>query len=186
MFAHILSRYWWMTLLRGVLWVTFGILVFAQPGISLLALTTLFAAFVLFDGIVNVANALGGRKEQENWWLLLLIGLAGILVGAFATLNPVLSALALLFYVAMWAVTTGVLEIVAAVRLRREIRGELWLFIAGVISLAFGLLLMARPAAGIFAVLWLLGAFGIAFGVALIVLSLNARVFVRRLSSAPA
>ena len=186
MFANVLSRYWWMTLIRGVLWVAFGILVFARPGISLLALTALFAAFVLVDGIVNVVNAVGGRKEQEHWWLLLLVGLAGIVVGALAALNPALSALALLFYVAVWAVTTGVLEIVAAVRLRLEIRGELWLILAGVISVAFGVLLLARPAAGILTVLWLVGAFGIAFGAALIVLSLKARGFVRQLSSASA
>jgi uncharacterized membrane protein HdeD (DUF308 family) len=186
MFANVLSRYWWLTLIRGLLWVAFGILVFAQPGISLLALTALFAAFVLVDGIVNVVNAISGRKEQEHWWLLLLVGLAGIVVGMLAALNPALSALALLFYVAVWAVTTGVLEIVAAVRLRREIRGELWLILAGLISVAFGVFLLARPEAGILAVLWIVGAYGIVFGATLIVLSLKARGFVRQLSSVSA
>lgn len=183
MFAHVLSRYGWMTLIRGILWVAFGIFVFAQPRISLLALAALFAAFVLVDGIVNVVNAIGGRKEQDHWWTLLLVGLAGIAVGAFAALIPALSALALLFYVAVWAVTTGVLEIRAAIRLRREIQGELWLILSGAISVAFGMFLLARPEAGILTVLWLVGGFGVAFGAALIVLALKARGFEQRLAS---
>jgi len=186
MFADILSRYWWVTLLRGLLWVAFGILVFTQPGITLFALAALFGAFVLIDGIMNVANAIGGRHERDHWWLLLLVGLAGIVVGLLAIMNPAISALALLFYVAVWAITTGVLEIVGAVRLRREIRGELWLILAGLISVAFGVFLMARPAAGILTVLWLVGGFGIAFGAALIILSLRARGFVHRVTHASA
>src|SRR5690348_15007906 len=111
MLARVLSRYWWMTLLRGLLWVAFGVLALTRPGISLLALTVLFAAFVLTDGVVSVINAISGRKEREHWWLLLLVGLLGIVVGVLALANPVLTVLALLFYVAIWAIATGVVEI---------------------------------------------------------------------------
>jgi uncharacterized membrane protein HdeD (DUF308 family) len=186
MFAKMLSRYWWMTLLRGLLWVAFGVLAFASPGISLIALSVLFAAFVLIDGVVSVVNAISGREEREHWWILLLVGLAGIVVGGLALANPVLSVLALLFYVAVWSITTGVLEIVAAIRLRREIEGELWLVLAGVISVAFGIFLMAWPGVGILTLLWMFGVFGIAFGVTLIALALKARGFAHRLSSASA
>ena len=183
MLASILSRYWWLTLLRGGLWVLFGILVFAQPAITLVALTWLFGAFVLVDGVVNVANAIGGRRERENWWVLLLVGLAGIGIGILAFTNPGITAIALLFYIAIWAIATGLLEIAAAMRLRREIHGELWLVLAGLVSVAFGILLIARPGAGVLAALWLLGGYAIVFGAILIVLSFRARTFVHHMAT---
>src|SRR5262245_14483403 len=119
MFAKILSRYWWMTLLRGALWILFGILVFTRPGITLAALTLLFGAFVLADGVGNVVTAVGGRQEHENWWVLLLVGLLGIGVGLLSLMNPCLTALALLFYIPIWAISTGVREMFAGVPLVR-------------------------------------------------------------------
>jgi uncharacterized membrane protein HdeD (DUF308 family) len=184
MFAKILSRYWWMTLLRGVLWVLFGIVVFTRPGITLAALTLLFGAFVLADGVGNVVTAFGGRQEHENWWVLLLVGLLGICVGLLSLMNPGLTALALLFYIAIWAISTGVLQIVAAIRLRREIEGEFWLILGGLASVAFGLLVVARPGAGALSVLWLIGTYAIVLGIALVLLSLKARGFAARLAGA--
>lgn len=180
MFAKVLSRYWWMILIRGVLSVLFGIMVFAWPGISLLSLVLLFGAFVLADGFANVVTAIGGRHEQEHWWVLLLAGLAGIGLGILAIFNPQVTALALLFYIAIWAIATGLLEIVAAIRLRKEIEGELWMGLGGLASVLFGLLLAARPGAGALAVLWLIAAYAVAFGVTLIILAFEARGFVKR------
>jgi uncharacterized membrane protein HdeD (DUF308 family) len=183
MFANILSRYWWMTLLRGVIWILFGIVVFMQPAISLVALTVLFGAFALADGIAAIVTAFSGRHEHENWWVLLLVGLAGIGVGLMAFLSPGLTALVLLFYIATWAIVTGVLEVVAAVRLRKEIEGEFWLALAGVLSIAFGVMLIARPGAGALSVLWIIASFAIAFGVSLILLAFRVRGFVNRFAT---
>jgi len=181
MFANILSRYWWMTLLRGAFWIFFGIIVFTQPAITLVTLTLLFGVIFLIDGILNVFNAVAGRKEQENWWLLLLAGFAGIGVGILTFMNPALTGLALVFYVAIWAIATGLLEIVAAIRLRKEIRGEFWLVLAGLVSVAFGVLVMARPGQGALAVLWLIAAYAVVFGVSLIILAFRARGFTKHL-----
>ncbi|HSL70204.1 MAG TPA: DUF308 domain-containing protein, partial [Longimicrobiales bacterium] len=120
MFANILSQYWWLILLRGAIWILFGIALFAQPGITLVALTLLFGAFVLVDGIGNIVSAIGGRKQHEHWWVLLLVGLCGVGVGVLTFYSPGLTALALLFYIAIWAIATGLLAIVAAIRLRKE------------------------------------------------------------------
>ena len=128
MLSNVLSRYWWMTLLRGVAWILFGIAMFAQPAISLVTLTLLFGFFALVDGVSNVASALGGRRV-DNWWVLLLWGLAGILVGVLTFLSPGVTALGLLYYIAIWAIATGILGIVTAVRLRKEIEansGSVW------------------------------------------------------------
>src|SRR4029453_13475079 len=127
MLANILSRFWWMTLVRGVLWILVGLVILAQPGISLLTLTLTFGIFAMADGIGCVVNAVGGRDEHEHWWMLLLCGIAGVLVGIVTFISPQATALVLLFYVAIWALATGFLQIVAAVRLRREIEGEFWM-----------------------------------------------------------
>jgi uncharacterized membrane protein HdeD (DUF308 family) len=184
MLANILSRFWWMTLLRGLIWVLFGIVVLTQPGISLVALALTFGAFVLADGITNVVSAVGGRKENEHWGILLLAGLCGVGVGILTFLSPGLTALALLFYLAIWAIATGLLELAAAIRLRKEIEGEFWLGLAGVASIAFGVFLAARPGAGALSVLALIGGFSIALGLIQIVLAFQARGFVKRIRAA--
>jgi uncharacterized membrane protein HdeD (DUF308 family) len=184
MFANILSRYWWMILLRGIVAILFGAMVFAQPGITLVSLVFVFACFAIFDGVTNIATALGGRKEHDHWWILLLAGIAGVLVGVLTFISPGITALALLFYIAIWAIATGLMQVVAAVRLRKEIEGEFWLGLAGAASMLFGLLLIARPGAGALAVLWLIGSYAIAWGVILLVLALKARAFVKHLRRA--
>ena len=118
--AVILRRSWWLLLLRGLFAIAFGILTWFQPGISLAALVLLFGAYVMADGILGVWTAVAGRKDHEHWWVLLLSGLAGIAVGLLTFLVPGLTALVLLFYIAIWAIAIGVLQIVAAIRLRRD------------------------------------------------------------------
>jgi len=186
MFADVLSRYWWLTALRGVLWVGFGIFAFAQPVVSLVTLTLLFGAIVLVDGTISLIVGLSGGKEQEDRWLLLLTGVAGIVVGILTFMNPAMTGLVLLFYIALWAVATGFLEIFGAIRLRKEIRGELWLVIAGIVSVVFGVFVLARPGAGALALLWLIAAYAIVLGITMIALAFRARSFRRHLASAAA
>jgi uncharacterized membrane protein HdeD (DUF308 family) len=184
MLADILSRYWWMTLLRGLFWILFGIVVLATPGISLLSLTLALGIIMFVDGVINVINAFSGRREHDDWWVLLLVGLAGIGVGILTFYNPAVTALAVVFYVAIWAVATGLLEIVAAVRLRKQIQGEVWLALAGIASVVFGVLLVARPAAGALTLLWLIAVYAIAFGVLLLLLAFKVRRGVKRIAGA--
>jgi uncharacterized membrane protein HdeD (DUF308 family) len=184
MFANILSRYWWMTLLRGLFWLVFGIVVITIPGMSLLSLALFLGITIFADGILNVVNAFGGRKEHENWWVLLLAGLAGIGIGALMFLRPDVTALALVFYIAIWAIAAGLLQIVGAVRLRKEIQGEFWLGLAGLASVALGGLLLANPAAGALAMLSVIGAFAIVIGVVLILLAFKVRAFAKQIAAA--
>lgn len=175
--ASILTRSWWVLLLRGIAAIAFGVLTWVQPAISLAALVLLFGAYCLVDGILAIWMAFAGRKHHEHWWLLLLGGLVGIGVGILTLLAPGVTALAVLFYIAIWAIATGILQITAAIRLRREIKGE-WVFIlAGLASVAFGVILAAQPAAGALALLWLIAAYAILFGVLMVILAIKSRGF---------
>lgn len=180
----IMRRNWWMFLLRGIFAIAFGILTWFLPGISLATLVLLFGAYSMADGIFGLWTAIAGRKEHDDWWVLLLGGLLGIGIGIITFLAPGLTAIALVFYIAIWATATGVLEIVAAIRLRKEIKDEWMLILGGLASVVFGVLLVVQPAAGALALLWLIASFAIVFGVLLVMLALRAKSFGKQLAQA--
>jgi len=182
--ADMLRRGWWALLLRGIAAIGFAILTWLQPGISLTALVLLFGFYATLDGVVGVSMAIAGRKLYGGWWVLLLGGLIGIAVGVLTFLYPSITALALLYYIALWALATGILEIAVAIRLRKEISNEWLLILGGLASVAFGIILFARPGAGALAVLSLIAAFAFVFGVLLVTLAIRARSFVSRLARA--
>lgn len=171
----VLASKWWALLLRGLVALLFGILTFIWPGISLTALVLLFGAYALVDGLFTVIAALRAPEGYKRWWVLLLEGIFGIIAGLLAFVWPSITALVLLYLIAAWAIVTGVFEIAAAIRLRKEITGEWLLALSGVLSVVFGVLLVAWPGAGALAVLWLIGAYAILFGALLIALALRLR-----------
>jgi len=177
--VHALARNWWALVLRGLFAVLFGIAAFALPGITLGALVLLYGAFALVDGIFAVTSVMVGRPRGMPWWAVLVEGLFGIAVGVITFLWPGITALALLYLIAAWAVVTGVFEIVAAIRLRKEIEGEWLMVLSGILSVLFGVALVVYPGAGALAVVWLIGAYAIAFGVLLIALGFRLRSWSR-------
>jgi uncharacterized membrane protein HdeD (DUF308 family) len=180
--GSVLHRNWWLMLLRGLAAIGFGILVITKPQISLQVLVYLFGVYVLVEGILGVALAVQGRNEIDSWGVLLLWGLLGVAVGILAFLKPDLTALALLFYIALWAIATGVLEIAAAIRLREIIKNEWLLILAGIVSVAFGVWLIARPEAGALAVLWAIGIYAIVFGVLVVLFAFKLRSYVGKVT----
>ena len=180
--ASILSRSWWALLLRGLVAIAFGVLTWIQPGISLATLVLLFGAYAMADGILAVCTAIAG--EAEHRWVLLLGGFIGIGVGLLTFTHPGITALAIQFYIAVWAIGTGVIEIVVAIRVRKEIQGEWLLVIGGLASILFGILLMARPEAGALSLLWLIATYAVVFGIILVILALRVKGFVDRLKQA--
>ncbi len=164
---------WWVLLLRGVVAVLFGMLAISRPGITLGLLVLLFGLYALVDGLFALFAAAAGWSQRDDRWLLLLEGVVGLGAG-FATLRaPALTTVALLFFVAVWALATGVLKIVAAIRLRKEITGELWLVLSGIASVVFAFLVMMSPAAGALAIAWLIGWYALTLGVMMILFSLR-------------
>ena len=177
---ELMSRYWWALILRGLAAVIFSVLTFVLPGVTLQVLILMFGAYMLVDGVFRVAAALGGRRSSSHWGLMLLHGLLGIGLGIFTWIAPGVTAVALLVYIAIWAVITGVLEIVAAIRLRHEIRGELWLGLGGLLSIAFGAMVLLFPLAGALSMVWMLAGYAMAFGVSMVVLGVRLRRMARR------
>jgi uncharacterized membrane protein HdeD (DUF308 family) len=171
-----LARNWWAIALRGVAAILFGILAFFWPGITLFVLIIFFGAYLFVDGIFSIVAAVRAAGEQERWWLLLIQGILGVLAGLVAFFWPGLTALALLYFIAAWAIVTGALEIAAAIRLRREIVGEWALGLSGALSVIFGVLLVVLPApAGLLSLVWLVGAYAVASGVLLLILAFRVR-----------
>jgi len=175
--AASLSRNWWILLLRGLAAITFGVLTWLLPAISLATLVLIFGAYALADGILGIWSAIQGRKASEDWWVLLLWGLAGVGIGILTFLAPTITALVLLFYIAAWAIVTGVFEVITAIRLRKEIKGEWLLILAGLASIVLGVLLMAFPGPGALALLWIIATYAIIFGCILVLLAFRIRAF---------
>jgi uncharacterized membrane protein HdeD (DUF308 family) len=171
----VLSRNWWALALRGVVAIVFGVLAFIWPGITLTVLILLFGAYMLVDGIFSIVAAVRAERHDARWWLLVAEGVLGVLAGIIAFLWPGLTALALLYLVAAWAIVTGILEIVGAIRLRQEIEGEWALIVGGILSVIFGVLLAVMPGVGILALVWLIGAYAVISGVLLIILAFRVR-----------
>lgn len=172
---EVLARNWWALALRGVLAVLFGIVAFVLPGTALLALAYFFGTYAFLDGVLAIASAVRAARRHERWGSLLVEGLFGIVAGAISFVWPGITALGLLYLIAAWMILTGVFEVVAAVRLRKEIRGELVLGLAGVLSVLAGIYMIASPRGGALALAWLIGSYAILFGVALLALAFRLR-----------
>lgn len=170
-----LTRNWGWVVLRGVVAILFGVLTVFRPGITLAALVLLFGAYALVDGVFMVFSAIANRRGEPRWVALLVGGVLGILAGLATFYLPGITAVVLLAIIALWAIVTGIAEIVAAIRLRKEITGE-WIFVlAGVLAVAFGVLMIARPAAGALAMLLWIGLYALVTGVMWIALGLRLR-----------
>ncbi len=165
-----ITRNWWLVLIRGLAAIAFGIMCFVWPAISLLALVLLWGAYAIIDGAAAMVSG-----AWSHWWSMLLVGAVSVLAGLVAFFWPGITALALLYLIAAWAVVRGVAEIVAAIRLRHEIKNEWLLILGGAVSILFGVLVARFPGAGALSVLWVIGVFAILFGIFAVALSLRLR-----------
>ena len=179
-----LSRWWWTFILRGVLAILFGIVAFISPPATIAVLVLLFGAWALVDGVFDIVAALQHRTMDRSWWLTILEGVVGIIAGVLALAFPDIAAASLLLLIAAWSIVTGVIEVILAIRLREQITGELWLAIAGLLSIAFGVLLFLLPAPGALSIVWIIGAFALAVGLAIIALGWRLRGIHQRLATA--
>jgi uncharacterized membrane protein HdeD (DUF308 family) len=169
------TRNWWLLALRGALAIVFGVLAFVWPGATFEVLVLLFGAYAFIDGVVTLAYGIMAASEHERWWPLVLSGILGIAVGVITFMRPETVGLALVYVVGAWAIVTGFLEIVAAIRLRDVISDEWLLGIGGALSVVFGVLVLAQPNAGALSLVYLFGFYAILVGIAQISLGTRLR-----------
>ena len=170
------TQHWWVPLVRGLISIVFGIFVFAFPISSIFAFVILIGAYFFVDGIANVVTAIRfAHPDTGRWWAILAQGVIGIAIGITTFFLPGLTAASLGFLIAFWAVITGVFEIAAALRLRRDVPGEIFLIVAGILSVVVGVVLFANPAVALVALTWIVGFYAILGGLALVALAFRLR-----------
>ena len=165
MLIETLRRHWWVPVIRGIAAIGFGIIAFVYPGLTIATLVLFFGAWILIDGIFRIVGAIGHRASDPDWGWQLVIGILGIVVGLLTFHAPQITALALVIYIAAWALMIGASEIALAVKMRREIKGEWFLILMGLASIAFAVLLLWNPIAGAAAVIWLIAWYAVVIGI---------------------
>ena len=171
----LLTRNWWLVVLRGLLAILFGLAAFFWPGLTWLVLVLMFGVYALVDGAFAMLSGLVSSKYSPRWWVFLLEGLVSVAAGVIALVRPGLAGFALILVIAAWAILTGILEIAAAIRLRREISNEWMLGFGGFVSLVFEFLVLFQPATGGLVITLMIGAYALIFGILLVALGLRLR-----------
>lgn len=169
----VLTRKWWVVALRGILAILFGVIALVYPGITLAALVLLFGAYALVDGVSAVFAAIGGTGRERLWYVL--EGIAGIAAGILTFVYPGITAQVLIYFIAFWAIFTGVFEVIAGFEL--PISRDWLLVLAGAASVVFGVLVLFNPGSGALAILWLIGIYALVFGVTMLVFGIRLRNF---------
>jgi uncharacterized membrane protein HdeD (DUF308 family) len=177
---ELLMKSWWMLALRGAAGILFGVLALLWPGATLLVLVALFAAYALISGAAAVIGAIRNRKSDDKWWIVLLLGIVSLAAGVWAVMLPELTMLVLVLLMGANALVTGVLDIAIAIRLRKTIQREWLLVLAGVVSIVFGVLVFMFPAAGAFALVWMVSFYAMLSGILLLTLGLRLRARAKR------
>ncbi len=180
-----LARNWWALVVRGLAGVAFGVITFVWPGITLLALVFLFAAYAFINGVMSIVGAVTAAARDERWLPPVIGGIVGIIASAVAILWPAITVLALVFVIAAWAIITGGFEVAAAIRLRGYVSGEWLLLLGGIASIVFGILVAAVPIAGALVIALWIGAYAFIFGILQIALGIRLRGFRGNLWSGP-
>ena len=173
---YTLAPNWWLFLLRGVFAVLFGMLAMAWPGVTLLVLIIFYSAYLVADGAFAIMAALIGGSRVGPWWLA-LGGMLSMAVGVLAFAWPELTTFSLLYFIATCAIASGIVHIIGAFALRKELDNEWYLIAGGIISVFFGILVAFRPGIGALALVWVIGGYAVLHGILLTAFALRLRGF---------
>ena len=181
-----IAKNWWALLIRGIAAIMFGIVAFMWPGITLTALVLLFGMYALIDGLSAIRfGAASYQRSESSWWEMMLVGVLGVFVAIITFLWPGITAMALLVVIGIWAIVRGIMEIAAAIRLRKVLTHEWLLALAGVLSIVAGIIILARPQLGALAIVWLIGFWAILVGIIATILAFRLLGIKHRLEKLP-
>jgi uncharacterized membrane protein HdeD (DUF308 family) len=169
---------WWLLLVRGLAAIAFGVIAFLWPAITLAALTYLFGVYVIVDGLVAIWAAYNLRGQVGRWWLG-LSGVVSILAGIAAFVDTGITAFVLLMFIAVWAILIGALQLYAAIQIWKVIDSNWWLILSGVLSVAFGIAVIAWPLTGALALIWAIAWFALFLGFMFVGLAFELKKFKR-------
>lgn len=169
------QRSWWSLMIRGVVAVIFGILALTSPTRTLDFLITLFGIFVLVVGVVATIGAIMHRRESDNWWLVLIPGVAGIVIGVISIAMPSFTQAVVIYLIAIWALVSGIGQIYSAMKIRKDVEGEWIPILIGIISVVLGIILFVRPLEAAATVMWLVGLFVLVLGILWLVMGFRVR-----------
>jgi uncharacterized membrane protein HdeD (DUF308 family) len=172
---RVLAQNWWAIALRGGISMLFGLLALFLPGLTAASLIVLFGIFALADGAFAMMAAIWAAERHERWGPLVLEGAVGLVAGLIAVIEPLAAAFGLLMIIGVWAMVTGIFELMAARRLRRELAGEWLLASTGVLSILLGLFIAIFPGAALVALIWIVGIYALLFGVVLLAFAFRLR-----------
>jgi uncharacterized membrane protein HdeD (DUF308 family) len=176
------KRTWWVFLVGGIAAVVFGLLAFAKPVAAWFVVATFFAAAILVDGVFNVTGAIQNR-DKDGWWIMLLMGALGVLVGGYGLLNPVVSMIAFIYLVAFEAIMLGVFLGMLGYKVRASTQREWMLYLAGAFSVLFGIVIIANPVIGKLSVMTIIATWAIVIGVLKIMFAFRVRSLPDRVAS---
>ena len=170
----VLVRNWWAFVIRGVFAVVFGLIALFMPGVTMLSLVLVFAAYAIADGVFAIVSAVRAAQQHERWTYLLLEGIVDIGAGVVAAFMPALTVVVFVALVAAWAILSGGCMLAAALKLDAD-HGRWWLLLGAVASLIYGALLIVAPMIGALVLTWWIGAYALVFGIALLALAFRLR-----------
>lgn len=171
----ILQENWWVITLRGIIGILFGLVALFLPGVTILSLVLIFAAYMLVDGAFSVAGALRAFNKNAPWGWILLNGIISIIAAILAVLWPAITAVVFVLLVAAWSIIAGAMQLVAGYRMNQRARGRGWLIFSGIVSILFGALLVLSPILGAIVLTWWIGAYVLVWSVLLLVIAFSVR-----------
>jgi uncharacterized membrane protein HdeD (DUF308 family) len=172
---RILHENWWVIAIRGVLGIIFGLIALFMPGVTIVSLVLVFAAYMLVDGAFSIAGAIRARGRNNQWGWLVLNGIISIITGILAFLWPLVTAVAFVLLIAIWSIVAGAVQLASAYRMRKGERGRGLLAFSGIVSILFGALLILSPIIGAVVLTWWIGAYVLVSSIILLVIAVTAR-----------
>jgi uncharacterized membrane protein HdeD (DUF308 family) len=151
-----LAGNWWTFLLRGIVALVLALFAFLEPQATASGLVYFVAGYFIVSGAVSLFAGLS-FNGIGSWWALILLGLAQAFLGVVMLSQPGAGPLAIAYLVAIWAFSTGLMEISSAIALRNYISNEFWWILLGIVTIVLGVYIVMRPDAGLFALVYTIG-----------------------------